>query len=50
MRRTAFKIWASRDNSRWGKMLQGVVRDTFWTQTLAALETPDDFMNLVRVG
>jgi len=33
-----------------GKMLQGPVRYTVWARSLAELETPDDFANLVRVG
>jgi len=33
-----------------GKMLQGPVRDTIRPQGLADLETPNGFMNLVRVG
>ena len=33
-----------------GKMLQGPVRDTVWAQSLANLENPGAFMNLVRVG
>jgi len=33
-----------------GKMLQGSVRYTVWARSLADLETPDGFVNLVRVG
>jgi hypothetical protein len=33
-----------------GKMLQGPVRHTVWARSLADLETPDGFLNLVRVG
>jgi len=33
-----------------GKMLQGPVQDTVWTRSLADLNTPDGFLNLVRVG
>jgi len=33
-----------------GKMLQGSVRYTVWARSLADLETPDCFVNLVRVG
>jgi len=32
------------------KMLQGSVRYTVWAKSLADLETPDNFLNLVRVG
>jgi hypothetical protein len=32
-----------------GKMLQGPVRNTVWARNLADHETPDGFMNLVRV-
>jgi len=31
-----------------GKMLQGPVRDTVWARSLAEMETPDGFVNLVR--
>jgi hypothetical protein len=31
-----------------GKMLQGSVRYTVWARSLAALETSDGFVNLVR--
>ena len=37
-------------NRSLGKMLQGPVRDTLRAWSLAVLETPDGFMNLVRVG
>jgi hypothetical protein len=33
-----------------GEVLQGPVRDTVWARNLADLETPDGFLNLVRVG
>jgi hypothetical protein len=33
-----------------GKMLQGPVWNTVWHQSPANLETPDGFMNLIRVG
>jgi hypothetical protein len=33
-----------------GKILQGPVRDTVWARSLAKLETPDSFLNFVRVG
>jgi hypothetical protein len=33
-----------------GKMLQGSVRYVVWAMSLADLETPDGFVNLVRVG
>jgi hypothetical protein len=33
-----------------GTMLQGPVRDTVWARSLAELETPEGFVNLVRVG
>jgi len=33
-----------------GKMLQGSVRYTVWARSLADLETPDGFVNLVSVG
>jgi len=33
-----------------GQMLQGSVWYTVWTRSLADLETPDGFVNLVRVG
>jgi len=33
-----------------GKMLQGSVWYTVWARSLADLETPDGFENLVRVG
>jgi len=33
-----------------GKMLQGSVRYTVLSRSLADLETPDGFVNLVRVG
>jgi hypothetical protein len=33
-----------------GKMLQGSVRYTVWPRSLNDLETPDGFVNLVRVG
>jgi len=33
-----------------GKMLEGPVRDTFRTRSLAELETPDCFVNIVRGG
>ena len=32
-----------------GKMLQGPVRDTVWSGSLAELKAPDGFQNLVRV-
>jgi hypothetical protein len=32
------------------KMLQGSVRYTVWARSLADLETPDDFVKIVRVG
>ena len=32
------------------KMLQGPFRDTVWARSLADLNTPDGFLNLVRVG
>jgi len=32
------------------KIFQGPVRDTVWARCLAVLETPDGFVNLVRVG
>ena len=32
------------------KMLQDPVRDSVRARNLADLETPDDFLNLVRVG
>ena len=32
-----------------GNMLQGPVRNTIWAWRLADLETPDGFVNLVRV-
>jgi hypothetical protein len=31
------------------KMLQAPVRDTVWAQIIAGLETPDGFVNLLRV-
>jgi len=37
-------------NRSLGKMLQGPVQDTVWARSLADLETPDGFVNLVRVG
>jgi hypothetical protein len=33
-----------------GKMLQVSVRYTVWAKSLTDLETPDGFVNLVRVG
>jgi hypothetical protein len=33
-----------------GKMLQDPVRYTVWARSLADFETPDDVMNIVRVG
>jgi hypothetical protein len=33
-----------------GKMFQGPVRDTVWIRSLPKLETPDGFVNLVRVA
>jgi hypothetical protein len=33
-----------------GKMLQGSVRYAVRARSLAELETPDGFMNLIRVG
>jgi hypothetical protein len=33
-----------------GNMLQDPVRYTVWARSLAELETPDGFLNLVRVG
>jgi len=36
-------------NRSLGKMLQGPVQDTVWAQSLADVETPDGFVNLVRV-
>jgi len=33
-----------------GKMLQGSVRYTVWASSLADLQTPDVFVNLVKVG
>src|SRR5215475_1910541 len=33
-----------------GKMLQGSVRYAVWARSLADLETPDGFVNLVSVG
>jgi hypothetical protein len=33
-----------------GKMLQGSVRYIVWASSLADLETPDGFVNLIRVG
>jgi hypothetical protein len=33
-----------------GKMLQGSVRYTVWARSLDDLETPNGFLNLVRVG
>lgn len=33
-----------------GKMLQGPVRDTVRAQSFADPETPDGFLDLVRVG
>jgi len=33
-----------------GKMLQGSVRYTVWDRSLVDLQTPDGFVNLVRVG
>jgi hypothetical protein len=33
-----------------GKMLQGPVRYTIRARSLADFETPDDVLNLVRVG
>jgi hypothetical protein len=33
-----------------GKMLQGPVRETFRARRLAELETPDGFLDLIRVG
>jgi len=32
------------------KMLHGPVLDTVWARSLADLETPDVFLNLVRIG
>jgi len=37
-------------NRSLGKMLQGPVRYAVWARSLAELETPDGFVNLVRVG
>jgi len=37
-------------NRSLGKMLQRPVRYTVRTRSLADLETPDGFVNLVRVG
>ena len=33
-----------------GKMLQGPVWNTLWFRSRADLETPDVFVNLIRVG
>jgi len=33
-----------------GKMLQGSIRYTVWARSLTVLETPDGFVNLVRVS
>jgi hypothetical protein len=33
-----------------GKMFQGSVLYTVWTKSLTDLETPDNFVNLVRCG
>jgi len=33
-----------------GKMLQGSVHVTVWARRLTELDTPDGFVNLVRVG
>jgi hypothetical protein len=33
-----------------GKMLQGPVWYTVWARSHADLETPDGFMNLIRIG
>ena len=32
------------------EVLQGHVRNTVWAWSLADLETPDGFLNLLRVG
>ena len=32
------------------EVLQGLVRNTVWTQSPADLQTPHGFMNLIRVG
>ena len=37
-------------NRSLGKMLQGPVRDTVRVRSLADLENPDGFVNLVRGG
>jgi hypothetical protein len=33
-----------------GKMLQGLLRETDWTRSLAYLKTSDGFLNLVKIG
>jgi hypothetical protein len=50
MRRTVLKIWARRDTARLGKMLLGLPHDTIWARSVAELNAPDGFLNLVRVG
>jgi len=32
------------------EMLQGPVRNSVWAQSLADLQTPDGFLNLLRFG
>ena len=32
------------------KMLQGPIQDTVWARSLDDFETPNGFLNLVRVG
>ena len=43
------KIRSRKDSTLWEK-LQGPVRDTVRAQHLADLETPDGFLNFLRVG
>ena len=44
------KIRTRRDTARWGRCFKALFGIPFWARSLADLETPDGFVNLVRVG
>jgi hypothetical protein len=50
MRRAALKMCSRRYTAPWGRCFKALLRDAFWTWSLADLENPDGFLNLVRVG
>jgi hypothetical protein len=50
VRKIALKIWTRRDTARCGRRFKALFEIPFLARSLADLETPDGFLNLVRVG